>query len=61
MTTTATLIRAATLSAVAETAAATAPPDARLIVLVGSCPLDPDEPTAARGDYAGQAAKTWRT
>jgi enamine deaminase RidA (YjgF/YER057c/UK114 family) len=53
-----TLIRSATLSDVAEYAyAATAPADARLIFLAGSCPLNEDGSTAAIGDYAGQAAK----
>lgn len=51
------LIRASTLSDVAEYAyAATAPKDARLIFLAGSCPLDENGSTAAIGDYAGQAA-----
>lgn len=53
-----TLIRSAALSDTAEYAyAATAPADARLIFLAGSCPLDHDGSTAAAGDYAGQAAK----
>lgn len=52
-----TLIRSSALSDVAEYAyAATAPKDARLIFLAGSCPLTPDGDTAAIGDYAGQAA-----
>lgn len=51
------LIRASGLSSVAEYAyAATAPKDARLIFLAGSCPLDEDGATVAVGDYAGQAA-----
>jgi len=51
------LIRASTLSDVAEYAyAATAPKDARLIFLAGACPLDDDGTTVAVGDYAGQAA-----
>lgn len=51
------LIRAADLSDVAEYAyAATAPAEARLIFLAGSCPLDEDGTTVAVGDYAGQAA-----
>jgi enamine deaminase RidA (YjgF/YER057c/UK114 family) len=55
---TVTLIRSSTLSDVAEYAyAATAPADARLIFLAGSCPLEADGTTAAVGDYAGQAAK----
>ncbi|MGO1943738.1 MAG: RidA family protein [Ancrocorticia sp.] len=50
------LIRASNLSDVAEYAyAATAPKDARLIFLAGSCPLDDDGATVAVGDYAGQA------
>lgn len=51
------LIRASGLSDVAEYAyAATAPKDARLIFLAGSCPLNEDGETVAVGDYAGQAA-----
>ena len=51
------LIRATTLSDVAEYAyAATAPKEARLIFLAGACPLNTDGTTAAVGDYAGQAA-----
>ena len=51
------LIRASNLSDVAEYAyAATAPKDARLVFLAGSCPLNDDGSTAAIGDYAGQAA-----
>lgn len=51
------LIRASNLSDVAEYAyAATAPKEARLIFLAGSCPLDDDGATVAVGDYAGQAA-----
>ncbi|QFG22525.1 RidA family protein [Actinomadura sp. WMMB 499] len=52
------LIRSASLSDVAEYAyAATAPAEARLIFLAGSCPLNADGTTAAIGDYAGQAAR----
>ncbi|MEV7694505.1 Rid family hydrolase [Microbacterium sp. NPDC089189] len=52
-----TLIRSAALSSVAEYAyAATAPAEARLIFLAGSCPLDADGATVAVGDVAGQAA-----
>lgn len=52
------LIRSASLSNVAEYAyAATAPADARLIFLAGSCPLDADGATVAVGDYAGQAQR----
>ncbi len=51
------LIRASNLSDVAEYAyAATAPKNARLIFLAGSCPLNEDGTTTAVGDYAGQAA-----
>lgn len=53
-----TLIRAASLSDVAEYAyAATAPAESRLIFLAGACPLNEDGSTAAVGSYAGQAAK----
>ncbi len=52
------LIRSTALSASAEYAyAATAPADARLIFLAGSCPLNLDGTTAGIGDYAAQAAK----
>ncbi|AKG44310.1 RidA family protein [Streptomyces xiamenensis] len=52
-----TLIRSAELSDAAEYAyAATAPAEARLIFLAGSCPLNKDGSTAAIGDHAGQAA-----
>ncbi|MFF5895841.1 RidA family protein [Streptomyces argenteolus] len=55
-----TLIRSASLSDVADYAyAATAPADARLVFLAGSCPLNEDGSTAAVGDYAGQAAKAF--
>ncbi|MGO1561791.1 Bona fide RidA/YjgF/TdcF/RutC subgroup [Actinomycetales bacterium JB111] len=51
------LIRAPELASTAEYAyAATAPADARLIFLAGSCPLNADGSTAAVGDVAGQAA-----
>jgi enamine deaminase RidA (YjgF/YER057c/UK114 family) len=51
------LIRSNALSDAAEYAyAATAPADARLIFLAGSCPLREDGTTAAVGDYRGQAA-----
>ncbi|GAA3618729.1 RidA family protein [Streptomyces chitinivorans] len=53
-----TLIRSGSLSDVAEYAyAATAPAEARLVFLAGACPLNEDGSTAAKGDYAGQAAK----
>lgn len=55
---TVTLIRSAELSSVAQYAyAATAPADARLVFLAGSCPLNADGSTASPGDYAAQAAK----
>jgi enamine deaminase RidA (YjgF/YER057c/UK114 family) len=51
------LIRATTLSSVAQYAyAATAPKDARIIFLAGACPLNDDGSTAAIGDYPGQTA-----
>lgn len=53
-----TLIRSASLSSVAEYAyAATAPAEARLIFLAGSCPLDADGVTVGVGDVAVQAAR----
>lgn len=53
-----TLIRSATLSDVAQYAyAATAPVDARLIFLAGSCPLDEHGATVGVGDHAAQAAR----
>ncbi|ALE92157.1 enamine deaminase RidA [Arthrobacter alpinus] len=53
-----TLIRSEELSDVAEYAyAATAPSNARLIFLAGSCPLNQDGSTAGVGDYRVQAAK----
>ena len=53
-----TLIRSNALSNSAQYAyAATAPADARLIFLAGSCPLNEDGSTAGRGDYSAQAAK----
>lgn len=53
-----TLIRSASLSDAAEYAyAATAPAEARLIFLAGSCPLNEDGSTAGVGDFAAQAAK----
>ncbi|WP_193105762.1 RidA family protein [Brachybacterium sp. FME24] len=54
----ATLIRSAALSDVAQYAyAATAPANARLIFLAGSCPLNADGSTHGAGDYAAQAEK----
>ena len=53
-----TLIRSSVLSDVAEYAyAATAPADARLIFLAGSCPLDEDGATVGVGDVAAQASR----
>ncbi|QBJ97375.1 RidA family protein [Rhodococcus sp. ABRD24] len=53
-----TLIHSNSLSSAAEYAyAATAPADARLIFLAGSCPLNIDGSTAGVGDFAVQAAK----
>ncbi|MGO2931512.1 RidA family protein [Microbacterium sp.] len=53
-----TLIRSASLSDAAEYAyAATAPAEARLIFLAGSCPLNENGSTAGVGDFAAQAAK----
>ncbi|WP_309104441.1 RidA family protein [Microbacterium sp.] len=58
MSKTVTLIRSEALSDVAEYSyAATAPVDARLIFLAGSCPLNADGSTFGIGDYAAQAAK----
>src|SRR5690625_4552068 len=50
------LIRASNLSHAEYAYAATAPREARLIFLAGSCPLNKDGDTVAVGDYAGQAA-----
>ncbi|MFC4223810.1 RidA family protein [Lysinibacter cavernae] len=56
------LIRSNSLSSAAEYAyAATAPKEARLIFLAGSCPLNFDGSTAGVGDYAAQAAKCVET
>ena len=53
-----TLIRSTELSDAAEYAyAATAPADARLIFLAGSCPLLKDGSTFGIGDFAAQAAQ----
>ena len=52
------LIRSQSLSSVAQYAyAATAPSNARLVFLAGSCPLNLDGSTAGIGDHAAQAAK----
>lgn len=52
-----TLIRASGLADTPYAYAATAPREARLIFLAGSCPIEADGSTASVGDYAGQAAK----
>ena len=53
-----TLIRSSALAARAQYAyAATAPANARLIFLAGSCPLDADGTTVGVGDYAAQTRK----
>lgn len=49
------LIRGENLAAAPYAYAATAPKEARLIFLAGSCPLDADGATVAVGDYRGQA------
>jgi enamine deaminase RidA (YjgF/YER057c/UK114 family) len=56
MPTAVTLIRSPALSDVVQYAyAATAPADARLVFLAGSCPLNEDGSTAGGNDYAAQA------
>ena len=56
-----TLIRSTALSdAVPYAYAATAPADARLIFLAGSCPLDAAGATVGQGDYAVQAEQCVR-
>lgn len=58
MTSAVSLIRSQNLSSSAQYAyAATAPGNARLIFLAGSCPLNLDGTTAGIGDYEAQAAK----
>lgn len=52
-----TLIRSTTLSAADYAYAATAPAEARLIFLAGSCPLNGDGSTYGVGDVAAQAAR----
>lgn len=53
-----TLIRSTTLSDTVPYAyAATAPTDARLVFLAGSCPLDEAGATVGEGDYAAQATQ----
>jgi enamine deaminase RidA (YjgF/YER057c/UK114 family) len=49
------LVRAPELAATEYAYAATAPADARLIFLAGSCPLDSGGAITPVGDYAGQA------
>lgn len=51
------LIRSGVLSPAEYAHAATAPTDARLVFLAGSCPLDQDGRTVAPGDHAAQAAQ----
>ncbi|WP_159704402.1 RidA family protein [Arthrobacter sp. 18067] len=54
-----TLIRSEQLSSAAQYAyAATAPAEARLIFLAGSCPLNEDGTTTGIGDYKAQAEKS---
>jgi enamine deaminase RidA (YjgF/YER057c/UK114 family) len=56
-----TLIRSTALADTAQYAyAATAPADARLIFLAGSCPLDIAGVTVGQGDYAAQAEQCIR-
>ncbi|MDL5352112.1 Rid family hydrolase [Microbacterium sp. zg-YB36] len=52
-----TLIRSSSLAQAEYAYAATAPADARLIFLAGSCPLDAEGATIGIGDYAAQAAQ----
>lgn len=52
-----TLIRSSSLAVAPYAYAATAPAEARLIFLAGSCPLNEDGSTAEVGDFAAQAAK----
>lgn len=55
------LIRSTALTDVVQYAyAATAPADARLIFLAGSCPLDGTGATVGKGDYAAQAEQCIR-
>lgn len=56
-----TLIRASALADTPYAYAATAPANARLIFLAGSCPLNDDGATAAVGDFVGQAAACLET
>lgn len=51
------LIRSSALAEAPYAYAATAPADARLIFLAGSCPLEDDGTTTAPGDFAAQAAQ----
>ena len=52
-----TLIRSAQLANTPYAYAAIPAPDARLVFLAGSCPLDPDGATVGAGDIAAQAAQ----
>ncbi|WP_104086221.1 RidA family protein [Arthrobacter sp. GMC3] len=52
-----TLINSSELSNAQYSYAATAPRDARLIFLAGSCPLDENGFTVGVGDYAAQATQ----
>jgi enamine deaminase RidA (YjgF/YER057c/UK114 family) len=51
------LIRSSVLSPAEYAHAATAPADARVVFLAGSCPLDTNGATVAPGDHAAQAAQ----
>lgn len=51
------LLRAPALADAPYAYAATAPADARLLFLAGSCPLDADGATVSPGDHAAQAAR----
>lgn len=56
------LIRSDALSDVAQYAhASSVDPGARVIVLAGACPLEPDGSVAAVGDYAAQAVRCIET
>lgn len=61
MTSVVTLIRSSDLPDTPYAYASTAPSDARLIFLAGSCPLEDDGSTTAPGDYAAQAARCVET
>lgn len=55
------LIRTESLAPAPYAHAATASPDARLIFLAGSCPLEDDGSTTAPGDHAAQARRCIET